>query len=181
MTNDDQIARLLMSQETRRKGFEQLVRQYSETLYWQIRRMVLTHDDANDVLQNVFLKAWSNLDSFRNDSKLSTWLYRIATNERIDFLRKKKNKPTSSADDEDCSIAQNLMADEYFDGNETEAMLQEAIAQLPEVQRAVFNMKYFDDMKYTEISAITHTSVGALKASYHFAVKKISEYFQHHD
>lgn len=181
MANDDQIARLLLSPETRRKGFEQLVRQYSETLYWQIRRMVLSHDDANDVLQNVFLKAWSNLDTFRNDAKLSTWLYRIASNESIDFLRKKNNKPTSSADDEDSSIAQSLMADEYFDGSETEAMLQEAIAKLPEVQRLVFNMKYFEDMKYTEISKITHTSVGALKASYHFAVKKISEYFQQHD
>lgn len=181
MANDNQLIQLLADPITRKKGFEQLVRLYSEPLYWQIRRMVLVHDDANDVLQNVFMKAWTNLDEFRYDSKLSTWLYRIATNESIDFLRLKKKRTSISADEEDSSVAQSLLADEYFDGNETEAMLQEAIAQLPDVQRAVFNMKYFEEMKYKEISEITKTSVGALKASYHYAVKKINDYFKHHD
>ena len=155
-----------------------LVSQYSETLYWKIRRIVLTHDDANDVLQNAFLKAWSNLDDFQNKSKISTWLYRIAINEALDFVRREKNKLSADAD---ISLANRLMADEYFDGDEAQALLQEAIAQLPDVQRTVFTLRYYDDMKYSEISKLLNTSEGALKASYHIAVQKISEFFRKHD
>lgn len=175
------ITSQLLNPNTRRKAFEVVVRQYSEQLYWQVRRIVLTHEDSNDVLQNVFIKAWSHLDSFRNDSKLSTWLYRIAINESLDFVRRCKNINAVSADAEDSGVANMLLADEYFDGNETEAMLQEAISALPDVQRTVFNLRYFDNMRYSEISKILATSEGALKASYHIAVKKISEYFKSRD
>ena len=156
---------------TQRKAFEQVVREYGEQLYWQIRRMVLTHEDADDVLQNVFIKAWSHLDDFHQESRLSTWLYRIAVNESLDFLRKQKNNTMIHADDVESGVANMLVADNYFDGDETEAMLQEAISQLPDVQRTVFTLKYFEDMKYSEMSRILKTSEGSLKASYHIAVK----------
>ena len=168
-----------MNPETQRKGFELMVREYSEQLYWQIRKIVLTHEDTNDVLQNTFLKAWNAIDTFHGEAKVSTWLSRIAINESVDHLR--KNKHLVSAGDDDLSVANNLMADPYFDGSETEAMLRQAIAQLPDVQRTVFTLRYFDDMKYSEISQITNTSEGALKASYHIAVKKISEFFKSRD
>ena len=156
-----------------KEAFGEIVRQYSEPLYWKIRHIVLDHEDANDVLQNTFLKAWNNIGEFRNQAKMSTWLYRIAINESLDFVRRQKNKLSADAD---LNVANKLMADEYFDGDQTQALLQEAIAQLPDVQRTVFTTKYFDEMKYSEISAILGTSEGALKASYHIAVKKISEY-----
>jgi RNA polymerase sigma-70 factor (ECF subfamily) len=162
-----------------RKAFEQIVRQYSEPLYWQIRRIVLNHEDANDVLQNNFIKAWTAIDTFQGDAKIGTWLSRIAINESIDFLR--RNERVVSSADEDLSVANSLMADSYFDGTETEALLQEAIATLPDVQRTVFQLRYFEDMKYSEISEILHTTEGALKASYHIAVKKIYEFFKAHD
>lgn len=149
---------------------------YSEQLYWQIRRLVFVHEDADDILQNVFLKAWKNIDTFRNDSKLSTWLYRIALNESVDFIRKKKNETSLPAVEE--SLAQKLMADEYFDGDEIQATLQEAIASLPDKQRIVFTMKYFEEMKYSDMSNILGTTTGALKASYHIAVNKICEFFK---
>jgi RNA polymerase sigma-70 factor (ECF subfamily) len=183
MTKDEE--RLLMQQlidpKSQRQAFERLVREYSEQLYWQVRRTVLSHEDANDILQNVFLKAWSHLDDFHHDAKISTWLYRIAVNESLDFLRRKKNQIVVSADDSGQSVSQTLMADRYFDGDQTEALLQEAISRLPEVQRLVFNLRYFDEMKYSDISALLQTSEGALKASYHIAVKKISEFFRSHD
>ena len=166
---------------TQRKAFEQVVREYGEQLYWQIRRMVLTHEDADDVLQNVFIKAWSHLDDFHQESRLSTWLYRVAVNESLDFLRKQKNNTMIHADGVESGVANMLVADNYFDGDETEAMLQEAISQLPDVQRTVFTLKYFEDMKYSEMSRILKTSEGSLKASYHIAVKKISEFFKHRD
>ena len=181
MTIDEQqLIAMLSDPSTQRKAFELVVRQYSEQLYWHVRRIVLTHEDANDVMQNVMLKAWSSLDSFRQDSKLSTWLYRIAINESLDFVRRQKVADMVSADDS-VGIANTLMADRYFDGDETEAQLQEAIAQLPEVQRTVFNLRYYDEMKYSEMSKILNTSEGALKASYHIAVKKISEFFKQRD
>ena len=183
MTKEDE--QLLMQQltdpKTQRTAFERLVREYSEQLYWQVRRMVLSHEDANDVMQNVFLKAWSHLDDFHRDSKISTWLYRIAVNESLDFLRRQKNQIVMSTDDGGQSVSQTLMADRYFDGDQTEALLQEAIAQLPDVQRTVFNLRYFDEMKYSDISKLLDTSEGALKASYHIAVKKISEFFKSRD
>ena len=178
--DEQEIMNQLKDPKTRRKAFEQLVNRYSEQLYWQVRRIVLLHEDADDVLQNVFLKAWSKLDSFHQESKISTWLYRIALNESLDFMRRKKAQMVSMDDDE-TTVGSMLLADDYFNGTEVEAMLQEAVAQLPDVQRTVFNMRYFDDMKYSEISEILQTSEGSLKASYHIAVKKISEFFRHRD
>lgn len=173
--SDSELVEMLREPRTRREGFAVLVKQYSEKLYWKVRRIVLSHEDANDVLQNVFIKVWSNLQNFQGKSSLSTWLYRIAINESLDFLRKQKLSDRVSAD-EDVSVASRLMSDEYFDGDEVQARLQEAVARLPEVQRMVFNLKYFEEMKYSEMSQILNTSEGALKASYHLAVKKITEY-----
>ncbi len=161
----------------RRKEFSMIVARYSETLYWKIRRIVLNHDDADDVLQNVFVKAWNNFENFQNKSKVSTWLYRIAINESLDFLRRQKKIQAVNAD-ENVSVANRLLADEYFDGDRIQALLQEAIARLPDVQRVVFNLRYYDGMKYSEISKILGTTEGALKASYHIAVGKISEYLK---
>lgn len=175
MLSDSELVEMLREPRTRREGFAVLVKQYSEKLYWKVRRIVLSHEDANDVLQNVFIKVWSNLQNFQGKSSLSTWLYRIAINESLDFLRKQKLADKVSAD-EDVSVASRLMSDEYFDGDEVQARLQEAVARLPEVQRMVFNLKYFEEMKYSEMSQILNTSEGALKASYHLAVKKITEY-----
>ncbi len=160
--------------------FEQIVRQYSEKLYWQVRKIVLNHEDANDVVQNAFIKAWLNIESFEGKSSVYTWLSRIAINEALDCIRRNKHESNLSTD-ADMTIANRLLADEYFDGDETAAQLQEAIAQLPEVQRVVFTMRYFEERKYSEISEILGTSEGALKASYHHAVKKIEEYFNNHD
>ena len=162
----------LATPATRHEAFELLVKTYAQPLYWKIRRMVLVHEDADDLVQNVFLKAWSALDNFKQQAKLSTWLYRIAINEALDFLRKQKNA-TGLQGTSDHTLANQLLADDYFDGDATQARLLEAIAELPEVQRTVFNLRYFDDMKYEEISVILSTSVGALKASYHLAVKKL--------
>ena len=163
--DDKRIKKLLLKPETQRRGFEMLVRQYSEQLYWQVRRIVLTHEDSNDVLQNAFLKAWNALSSFHGDSKVLTWVSRIAINESLDFVRRQKNISVVSTDDTESSVANTLMADEYFDGDETEAQLQEAIASLPEVQRTVFTLRYYDEMKYSEMSKLLDTSEGSLKAS----------------
>lgn len=163
----------------KRKLFEQIVPQYSEKLYWAIRRIVLCHDDANDVLQNVFIKVWKGIDDFQNRSKLSTWLYRIAVNEALDFLRRQRNVASLDTVD-NMSVADRLEADQYFDGDMAQALLQEAIASLPDVQRVVFNLRYYDELKYTEISQMLDTSEGALKASYHIAVKKITAYMKEH-
>lgn len=178
---DKLLMQQLLNPQTQRKAFERVVREYSEQLYWQVRRIVLTHDDADDVLQNVFMKVWTHLDSFHQDARLSTWLYRIAINESLDFVRRKKKQLVVSSDEQENAIANMLVADRYFDGDEAQALLQEAIAQLPDVQRTVFNLRYFDDMKYSDISQLLHTSEGALKASYHIAVKKISEFFKLRD
>lgn len=163
-----------------KKSFSDIVSQYSEPLYWKIRHIVLNHDDANDILQNVFIKAWKNIDDFQNRAKISTWLYRIAINESLDFIRKQKSTAVIESD-ADNNIANRLIADEYFDGDKTVAMLQQAIATLPEVQRVVFTLRYYDEMKYSEMSKILNTTEGALKASYHIAVKKITEYFKSQD
>ncbi len=172
--DEKKVTVMLSDPKTVRQGFSMIVNQYSETLYWKIRHIVLDHEDASDVLQNTFLKAWNNLGDFENKSKISTWLYRIAINESLDFLRRQKN--TVSTDATALSVSNRLLADEYFDGDDLQALLQEAVAQLPDVQRTVFTMKYFDEMKYSDMSKILGTSEGALKASYHIAVKKISEY-----
>ena len=181
IVDDQQLKDMLKAPATQRKGFEIMVKQYSEQLYWQVRRIVLTHEDSNDVLQNALLKAWSSIDNFHGDSKLITWLSRIAINEALDFTRKQKNHPTLSTDDTDLGLANRLTADKYFDGDETEAQLQEAIACLPEVQRTVFQLRYYDEMKYSDISKILGTTEGGLKASYHIAVKKITDFFHQRD
>lgn len=182
MTDNDEQKLLDMLTDSRRQreAFSMVVSQYSEKLYWQIRRMVLSHDDANDVLQNTLIKAWNNFSSFQKKSKFSTWLYRIAVNESLDFLRHQKLMQQVRTEEEP-SVATQLMADCYFDGNETEALLQEAIASLPDVQRMVFNLRYYDEMKYSEMSQLLDTSEGALKASYHLAVKKIRDFFEQRD
>lgn len=164
-----------------RKAFAEVIAMYTEPLYWQIRRMVENHDDANDLLQNTFLKAWSSIENFRGDAKLSTWLYKIAINESITFLERERKKHNISIDDEDSFLINSIEADEYIDGDELRLKLRKAIASLPEKQRLVFNMKYYDEMKYEQMSEILGTSVGALKASYHLAVKKIEQYFNDND
>ena len=179
--DEQQLMQQLSDPKTQRKAFERVVREYSEQLYWKVRRIVLSHEDADDVMQNVFLKAWTHQDDYHGDSKLSTWLYRIAVNESIDFVRRRKPLTTVSVDNQESGIANMLLADNYFDGDETQALLQEAIASLPDVQRTVFNLRYYDEMRYSDISQILHTSEGALKASYHIAVKKISDFFKRRD
>ena len=167
--------------DTARAAFGQVIEHYSSSLYWQIRRMVVDHDDANDVLQNTFIKAWTSIDNFRGDAKLSTWLYKIAINESITFINKKKVMSQVSIDDDDSFLVNSLESDEWFDGDDAQLKLQKAIATLPEKQRLVFNMRYFDEMKYDDMSEILGTSVGALKASYHHALKKIEAFFEESD
>lgn len=180
MSDYDEITILsaLQKKETQRDAFSKVVQHYSEQLYRQIRHMVLSHDDANDILQNTFIKAWKNIDYFRAEAKLSTWLYRIAMNECLTFLNKQKKHPFISIENGENPLIHTLVSDSNFSGNKTELLLQKAILTLPEKQRMVFNMKYFQDMKYQEISEIVGTTTGALKASYHHAVKKIKNYLQ---
>ncbi|MDE6085570.1 MAG: sigma-70 family RNA polymerase sigma factor [Muribaculaceae bacterium] len=161
-----------------REAFTEVMRRYSEPLYWQIRRMVNNHEDANDLLQNTFMKAWQALDNFRGDARLTTWLYKIAINESLTHLEKDRKRQGVSLDDDETGIVNTIEADEWIDGDELSLKLRKAIARLPEKQRIVFNMKYFDEMKYEDMSSILGTSVGALKASYHLAVKKIEQYLE---
>jgi RNA polymerase sigma-70 factor (ECF subfamily) len=158
-------------------AFHILVKTYQEKLYWHIRRIVVSHDDADDILQNVFIKVWKNVDSFREDSSLYTWLYRIATNESLSFLHKSRRQSVFSLDDQTNHITEEPLTDKYFDGDELQTKLQAAVLKLPDKQKIVFNMKYFEEMKYEEMAEILKTSVGALKASYHHAVRKIEEFF----
>ncbi|MBE6310968.1 MAG: sigma-70 family RNA polymerase sigma factor [Bacteroidales bacterium] len=175
--NEETIIEELRNEDTRQRAFNKVMRHYTQPLYWQIRRMVIDHENTNDILQETFIKAWVNINHFRGDAKLSTWLYKIAINESITFLNKERNKHTSSIDDEDSFLINNLQADEWFDGDDLQYELQKAINRLPEKQRLVFNMRYFDEMKYEDMSEILGTSVGALKASYHHASKKIEDFF----
>ncbi|MDH6344076.1 RNA polymerase sigma-70 factor (ECF subfamily) [Parabacteroides sp. PFB2-12] len=173
---EDELVKQLRDPDQQRHAFAKVVSAYGEKLYWQIRKMVLDHDDANDLLQNTFLKAWMNINYFRGDAKLSTWLYKIAINECITFLNKQRAQNNVSIDDTDVFLLERLKGDEYFDGDEAQMKLQAAILSLPEKQRLVFQMKYYEEMKYDDMSEILGTSVGALKASYHHAVKKIEEF-----
>jgi RNA polymerase sigma-70 factor (ECF subfamily) len=173
---EDEIIAELRSSDTRHSAFARIVAAYGERLYWLIRKTGLCHDDASDVLQNTFLKAWTNLDSFRGESKLFTWMSRIAINENITFLNRQRAMNHISVDDTDVFLLERLKADDYFDGDALQLKLQEAILKLPEKQRLVFTMKYYDEMKYEEMSQILGTSVGALKASYFHAVKKIESF-----
>ncbi len=173
---DSQLIERLRNEATVRDAFGEVIKLFSEPLYWQIRRMVQSHDDANDLLQNTFLKAWQSIENFRGDARLSTWLYKIAINEAITHLAKERKRLNISIDDQESMLANMIEADENIDGEKLSLLLRKAIATLPEKQRLVFNMKYFDEMKYEDMSNILGTSVGALKASYHLAVKKIEQF-----
>lgn len=175
---DEEILELLRDPITEKQGFANLVSEYSERLYWQIRKMVYSHEDANDILQDVFIKAWMNIKNFRGEAKLSTWLYKIAINESITFINRSKTRMNLSIDDADSFLIDKLEGDEYFDGDEAQRLLQKAVISLPEKQRLVFQLKYFEEMKYDEISDILGTSIGALKASYHHAVKKVEAFLK---
>lgn len=179
-TNRELIAELKQD-ATRDLAFQRLVQLYQERLYWHIRKIVLNHDDTDDVLQNTFVKAWKGISRFREESSLYTWLYRIATNESITFLNSKKRRSFLPLNDVSEILMENLTSDPWFEGDEIQMRLQQAILRLPEKQRIVFNMKYFDEMKYEDMSKILDTSVGALKASYHHAVKKIEEFITTND
>jgi RNA polymerase sigma factor (sigma-70 family) len=161
---------------TKEKAFTAIIHKYQEKLYWHIRRMVVEHEDTNDVLQNVFIRVWNGLESFREDSQLYTWLYRIATNECLSYLEQQKRKSSLSLDEMESGLSNKVVADKYFDPNKLEWKLQLAIQQLPEKQRIVFTLRYYDEMPYEEMSRVLDTSEGALKASYHHAVKKIEDY-----
>jgi RNA polymerase sigma-70 factor, ECF subfamily len=166
--------------ETKERAFTAIIKKYQEKLYWHIRRMVVDHDDANDVLQNMFIKVWKSLENFREDSQLYTWLYRIATNESLTFLEQSKKRSAVSFEDVEAGLSNKIVADSNFDANKLEWKLQLAIQQLPEKQRAVFNLRYYDEMPYEEMSRVLETSEGALKASYHHAAKKIEEFIKNH-
>ena len=166
--------------ESREKAFALIIRKYQEKLYWHVRRMVVEHEDANDVLQNVFIKVWRSLDKFREDSQLYTWLYKIATNESLTFLDQKKKRQAISIDGHRVDLTDRIMADKDFDVNKAEWKLQLAIQQLPEKQRIVFNLRYYEEMPYATMSKVLETTEGALKASYHHAVKKIEAFILHH-
>jgi RNA polymerase sigma factor (sigma-70 family) len=178
MTEESLILYNLKNPATKEIAFRMIISTYKEKLYWHIRKILLNHDDTDDVLQNTFIKIWKGLDLFRGESSLFTWIYRIATNESITFLNQRKRKAFASLSGENEYLINQLESDTYFDGDEWQMILQKAIASLPEKQRLVFNMKYFDDIKYEEMSEILGTSVGALKASYHHAVKKVEEYIK---
>ncbi len=157
-------------------AFNLIMRKYQQNIYWHVRRILIDHEDSNDVVQNVFLKVWNNLKNFRGDSKMYTWLYRIATNESLSFLKKKQKRFFVPLVDVEAYLSDKLESDSYFKGDEIQKKLQKAILKLPEKQRIIFNLRYFDEMKYEDMSEILNTSTGALKASYHIAVKKIEEF-----
>ncbi len=178
---DSEILVLFRENNTRSEAFNLLVKKHQQRVYWHIRRMVINHDDADDLVQDVFIKVWKNLDKFREDAQLFTWIYRIATNECITFLNRKKMKNNVSLGEESEYLVEHLQSDSYLTANTIQLKLQKALLALPDKQRLVFNMKYFDNLKYEEISDMLGTSVGALKASYHLAVKKIEKYFEEQD
>jgi RNA polymerase sigma factor (sigma-70 family) len=177
---DNEILALFREPATKEKAFNMLVKKFQERLYWHIRRMVVDHDDANDVMQNVFIRVWNALANFREDAQLYTWLYRIATNECLTFLEQQKKKATVSINDLESGLSNKIRADKDFDSNKLEWKLQLAIQQLPDKQRVVFTLRYYDEMPYEEMSQVLETSAGALKASYHHAVKKIEDFILNH-
>lgn len=179
-TPDTELLSLFRDPETKEKAFTDIIKKYQERLYWHIRRIVVEHEDANDVLQNVFIRVWNGLENFREDAQLYTWLYRIATNECLTFLDQQKKRAAISIDEEESGLANKVRADKHFDANKLEWKLQLAIQQLPDKQRIVFSLRYYDEMPYEEMSRVLETSEGALKASYHHAVKKIEEYILNH-
>ena len=178
MTQTDDRELLIQFREasTRERAFTAIIRKYQEKLYWHIRRIVVEHEDANDVLQNMFIKVWNALENFREDSQLYTWLYRIATNESLTLLEQQKKRAAVSIDGSESTLSNSIRADKHFDANKLEWKLQLAIQQLPDKQRVVFSLRYYDEMPYEEMSRVLETSEGALKASYHHAVKKIEDF-----
>jgi RNA polymerase sigma-70 factor (ECF subfamily) len=175
---DKDILEKFQNPDSRNLAFNQLVRKYQQKVYWHVRKMVIDHDDADDLTQEVFVKVWTHLENFRKDSQLYTWIYRIATNECLNFLSAKKKRFFLPIHDVAAELSEKLDSTDTLSGDEVQLKLQKALLRLPDKQRLVFNMKYFDDMKYEEISEILGTSVGALKASYHIAVKKIEDYLK---
>ena len=181
MIDDQQLLADLKNEKKRQQAFRLLVGKYKERLYWHIRKIVLNHEDADDVLQETFIKVWKNISSFRADSGLYTWIYRIATNESLSFLSQKKRKFSDTSEEINDYLIENLKADPYFSGDEIQLKLQKAIAQLPDKQKLVFNMRYFDEVKYQDMEKILETSEGALKASFHHAMKKIEIFLKTED
>jgi RNA polymerase sigma factor (sigma-70 family) len=179
-SQDTELLSLFRDPATKEKAFTDIIKKYQERLYWHIRRMVVDHDDANDVLQNVFIRVWNGLENFREDAQLYTWLYRIATNECLTFLEQQKKRTSVSLSEVESGLSNKLKAEKYFDPSKLEWKLQLAIQQLPEKQRVVFGLRYYDEMPYEEMSRVLDTSEGALKASYHHAVKKIEDYMLNH-
>ena len=178
MTDETVLIEQLINVQTREKAFRELISLYKERLYWHVRKIVISHDDTDDVLQNTFIKIYKNIGKFKQESKLFSWMYRIATNEAITFINKRNKERKVDISEVQEQIVSTLESDIYFSGEEIQEILQKAIASLPQKQQLVFNMKYFDNMKYTQISEILGTSVGALKASYFHAVKKIESYIK---
>jgi RNA polymerase sigma factor (sigma-70 family) len=176
--SDKELLERFRNPDTRHYSFNLIIRKHQKKVYWHIRRLVISHDDTNDVIQETFIKVWKNLAGFKEEAQLFTWIYRIATNEAISFLRKKRNRFFIPLVNVENKLAKTLIDDNFFNGDEVQLKLQKAILKLPEKQRIVFNMKYYDDLKYEEISDVLGTSVGALKASYHHAVKKIENYIK---
>jgi len=177
---DSELLAQFRTAATKERAYTGIIRKYQEKMYWHIRRMVVDHDDANDVLQNVLIRVWNGLENFREDSQLYTWLYRIATNECLTFLEQQKKRTAVSLSDVESGLSNKIRADKHFDGQKAEWKLQLAIQQLPEKQRVVFGLRYYDEMPYEEMSRVLETSEGALKASYHHAVKKIEDYMLNH-
>src|SRR5512147_2060825 len=180
ISSDSELLVQFRNPVTKEKAYTHIIRKYQEKLYWHIRRMVIEHEDANDVLQNVLIRVWNGLENFREDSQLYTWLYRIATNECLTFLEQQKKRSSVSLSDVESNLENKVKADKDFDANKLEWKLQVAIQQLPEKQRVVFTLRYYDEMPYEEMSRVLDTSEGGLKASYHQAVKKIEDYILNH-
>lgn len=175
-TDDSILLSLFEDEDTREAAFTALIKKYQEKLYWHIRRIVVNHDDADDILQNVLIKLWHNLSSFKGNAQLYTWLYRVATNETLTWLEKEKKRKSIPLDNDESFLTDSLIAQDGFDSNKIEWQLQQAIQSLPEKQRLVFGLRYYDEMPYEQMSEILNTSAGALKASYHHAVKKIEQF-----
>lgn len=179
-SSDAALLRQFREPQTKEQAYTALIKKYQERLYWHIRRMVVDHDDANDVLQNMFIRVWNGLENFKEESQLYTWLYRIATNESLTFIESQKKRSAVSLSDVESGLSNKIKADKHFDPNRLEWKLQLAIQQLPEKQRTVFLLRYYDEMPYEEMSRVLETSEGALKASYHHAVKKIEDFIKNH-
>lgn len=178
--SDEEILSMYKEESSRNLALQHLIEKYQQKLYWQIRKIVIDHDDADDVMQNTFIKVWKGLENFKEEAQLFTWLYRIATNEALTFLRQKQKRNTTSLHPIEHQLSKSLESDVFFKGDDIQLKLQQAILTLPEKQRVVFNMRYYDEMPYEQMSEVLETSVGALKASYHHAAKKVEEFLTNH-